>query len=151
MVRVVGDLQGRFCERVVAHVLSSSPGKIRLILIDGLVVLRIVNLELEIIDALMVEEFNLLATVQVRDNSTHTIDVHLIVVLDQLADTQNGYLHFHVIECDSHMLTIDRALNSDFTKFVEEAATGCLSDFLLVSLSGMILKSHQEFLKSKSR
>ena len=34
----------------------------------------------------------------------------------------------------ARVLASDRVLNSDLTMFLEEATTGCLSDFLLISL-----------------
>jgi hypothetical protein len=140
------DLQGRFCEQVAAHVLSSSPDKIRLILITELTVLWIMDLELEIIHALMVEELNLLATVQVRDDSALAIDIYLIVVFDQFTDTLNGYLHLHVIKRDANTLAIDGSLNSDFAQLVEKTTACCLSDFLLISFGWCLDMMVGEFL-----
>ena len=128
------DLHGRLSERAAAHVLSSSQDKIRFIRIIEMTVLWIMNLELEIIHTLMVEEQKQFATVQVRDDSILAIEEILIVVLDQLADTQDGYLHLHVIEGDTHILAIDHVLDPGFAKFVQETTAGCLSDLLLISL-----------------
>ena len=104
------------------------------------------NLELEIIHALVVEELNLLASVQVCDDSTLAIDIYLIVVLDQLTDAQSGHLHFHVVKGDTDILAMDCTLKSDLTKLVKETTAGCLSDFLLISLGWCLDMMVGEFL-----